>query len=107
MKKIIAVIVFAFAMCITANAQSYTIKGNEIVQLKQEKDKQKTETSITTKMTYKHNGQVCQVKLSKNGRAYAEVTSKNGNTYKKYFGEEVSKALCKEYGVIYTEKKTR
>ena len=86
---------------LSASAQSYTIKGNQIVAVQ----KDKKESSITTDMTYTHNGQVCKVKLSKNGRAYAEVTSKNGNTYKKYFGEDVSRELCKRYGVTY--KKTR
>ena len=105
-KKTIGVILMLFCLSMSANAQSFTIKGNEIVQVKKDKQ-QKADNTITTKMTYNHNGKTCQVKLSKNGRAFAEVESKNGNTYTKYFGEDISKQLCKQYGVTYTEKKTR
>lgn len=104
-KRTIFAVLMLLCFSASVDAQSkYTIKGNEIVRV-EPKQSESTSKSITTKMTHTTpDGKKHQVMLSAKGRAYIERTSKNGNVYKQYFGEDVSRELCKQYGITYVEK---
>lgn len=97
-KLIIAVLLLMGSM--TASYAEVNRSGNtfEVVSAKTS-----AETSIETKYTFKYNGAEYVICLSKNGRAFCNVISKNGKPYKKYLGEEISRTICKELGVEYKE----
>lgn len=86
-------------MCV--NAQSVNREGNNFTQVqvvKKSEDKQ-------TQYTYTIKDKVYPIWITKNGRTYIIRTSKNGNEYKQYLAEEVSRQVCSELGVVYKENK--
>lgn len=94
-------VIAAMLLCgVCANAQSVNREGNNFTQVqtvKQSEDKQ-------TKYTYTIKDKVYPIWITKNGRCYIIRTSKNGNDYKQYLPEEVSRQICIELGVTYVEK---
>ena len=61
---------------------------------------------VATPYKYENSkGEQMPIYLSVNGRAFVIMTSaKTGKQYKKYLGEEVSRAICKEMGKEYKEE---
>lgn len=101
MKRVIFILTFAlFAGVICANAQEVKREGNNFTQvsnLRQSNDTQTVYTYTIKDISY-------PIWITKNGRCYIVRTSKNGNQYKQYLDEEISKQIAKELGVEYVEK---
>ena len=45
--------------------------------------------------------------IGTSGACYVVRVSKNGNEYKQYLGEEISRDICLKMGVAYTPKRSR
>ena len=105
MKKLFFAIAIAMASVFNVSAQSYVREGNTFVQ--QSNTNRSQSTATKTKYTWKDKeGKAYPIYLSKNGRAYVmRVSKKTGNEYKFYLGEDISRQVCKEMGVVYVEKK--
>lgn len=103
MKKIIITLCLLLAMNASV-AQTINRNGNNFV-AESTKTSKSAGQAIGTKYTYTDtDGKTYSIWLSKNGRAYIIRTSKSGKEYKKYLTEEISRTICKEMGVTYTEK---
>ena len=101
MKTFITLIITAFCIFTTVNAQNYTQKGTTFIQNKSI-SKQKS-SAIETKYTWQDSkDNTYPIYLSKNGKAFVKMVSKKtGKEYPKYLDKEISIKLCKEYNVEY------
>lgn len=101
MKRVIFILTFAlFAGVICANAQEVKREGNNFTQVSNIKQANDTQTEYT----YTIKDIVYPIWVTKNGRCYIVRTSKNGNEYKQYLEENISRQICKELGIEYVEK---
>lgn len=101
MKRVILMACLLVGMA-SASAQSYKVSGNVYSKATTERVTAKNDSTM---YKYEVKGIKYTIHLSKNGRAYIIRTSKKGNTYKQYLGEEVSRDICKRMGRTYVEKK--
>lgn len=93
-------VIAAMLLCgICANAQSVNREGNNFIQVQTVKQSSDKETVYT--YTIKDN--TYPIYITKNGRCYIIRVSKNGNEYKQYLPEEVSRQICTEMGITYVE----
>ena len=96
---IVIALILALNSCTTAKAETRR-NGNNFEQIAAKKARPSGE--IETKYTYTDtNGVILPIYLSRNGHAYVKKVSKNGNEYKKYLDEEISRTICKEMGIEY------
>lgn len=101
--KFIIVLIFALFSYVGANAQSYTRSGNTFISSTGERAKS---TAIETTFKVKEGGKEYVVYCSKStGACFIKKISRNGNEYKKYLGEEISREVCKELNVEYKPRK--
>lgn len=61
-------------------------------------------TDTITEYTYVIKDTIYPIWITKNGRCYIIRTSKNGNDYKQYMPESISREICSELGRKYVEK---
>lgn len=103
MKKIlIAVAMLLSLVKLQAADPTFVVNGTSYESVK--KASQKSEP-LATPYTYKSGDKEYPIYLSKNGRAYIwKVSSKTGNEYKYYLGEEISRDICAKMNVEYVEK---
>ena len=105
MKKLFLLIIMLITLSVNSNAQSYTREGNTYTFSTGERSKANNaiETSFKVKDT---DGKEYVVYCSRStGACYIKKISRNGNEYKKYLGEEISKEVCKEINVEYKPRK--
>lgn len=103
MKKFILSLALILGASLTTMSADVTRNGNEFVaQASTSKAGKATETKYTYRDT---DGKSYTIWLSVNGRAYINRTSKAGNEYKKYLGEEISRQICAEMGIEYKDLK--
>lgn len=103
MKKFILFMLLCLSSSI-ASAQTYTREGNTYISSTGERAKS---TAIETTFKVKESdGKEYVVYCSKStGACFIKKISRNGNEYKKYLGEEISKEICKEINVEYKPRK--
>lgn len=104
MKKLMFFAVLSIMMGITAAAQTpakVERKGNTFVSNKQ--TRQKSEP-VATPYSYEESGVKYTIYMGSTGSCFILKTSKKGNEYKKYLGEEISSTICKEMNVEYKPK---
>ena len=65
--------------------------------------KDSTNNTITEYTYEDAKGNVYPIYISKNGRAFIIRTSRNGNEYKQYLVEEISRDLCSKLHIEYKE----
>lgn len=103
MKKFI--IVALIAICAFAHqgfSQNYTKNGNTYTQ----SSSTRTSSEEKTQFTWKDSKKVeYPIYISKNGRCYIKRVSKNGNEYKMYLSEELSRDICKQLKREYINSK--
>ena len=101
MKKVIIAIALLLAgVAVNPINAEQKINGTTIVEVQRAKaDNKKTPFVYENK-----KGEKFPTFITKNGRVYAEVVSRNGNTYRKYMDEATSKAIAKQMGIEYKEK---
>ena len=105
MKKLFICIIMMLCLCVNnSSAQSVVKSGNTF---KSVKSTTKGDT-LVTKFFFEDNkgGKYPIIVMKKSGRCYVwKKSRKTGKLYKMYMKPEVSKAVCKELGIAYTEKK--
>lgn len=94
-----------FCVGLVANSQTYTRSGNTFISSTGERTR--TDNVITTDFKVKESdGKEYVVYCSKStGACYIKKISRNGNEYKKYLGEEISRQICAEIGVEYKSRR--
>jgi hypothetical protein len=103
MRKLIYVIMLLVAMCLSqqVQAQNYERKGKTFEQVKTER----SQPGIKTDFTWKDSkGVDYPIYITANGSCYVLKVSRNGNEYRKYLGEQISREVCAELGIEYTYK---
>ena len=103
MKKIIFAMVMMFC-ALNVNAQVVR-NGNTF---KQTSSRSASKDTLVTKFDYEDSkGTSYKIIINRSsGRCYVwKKSGKTGKLYKQYMKEEVSRAVAKEYGVAYVEKK--
>ena len=100
----LAALFTAVILCCIASTEAFgqEVKrdGNNFTQVQSV-----TKSTVTqTIYTYTIKDTTYPIWITKNGRCYIIRTSRNGNEYKQYLSEEVSKAVCAELGVEYVEE---
>ena len=91
----------------TISAQSYTRSGNTYISSTGERTRANNVIETTFKVK-ESDGKEYVIYCSKStGACFIEKVSRNGNEYKKYLGEEISREICKEINVDYKPKLKR
>ena len=84
------------------NAQSFTRNGNNFEQVSKSASSEATKTKFTWTDT---KGNKYPIFVTKTGRCFVnKLSSKTNKEYKYYLKEDLSRAICKELGIIYQEK---
>lgn len=85
------------------NAQSFVKKGNNFEQVS---TRNVASTATKTKFTWTDTkGNTYPIYVTKTGRCFVnKISSKTNKEYKYYLKEDLSRAICKELGIIYQEK---
>lgn len=101
----LAILFTAVALCCIASAKAF---GQEVIRegknFTQVQTVQKASDTKTV-FTYTIRDTVYPIWITKNGRCYIVRTSKNGNEYRQYLPENVSREIAAELGVTYVETK--
>ncbi len=104
MKRVFALITLLFcvgiAIVCAENNNTYERNGNnftKIVTIQQS-------TDVQTVYTYTIKDTSYPIWITKNGRCYIIRISKNGNEYKQYLEESISREIAKEMNIEYKEK---
>jgi hypothetical protein len=85
-----------------AGAQSFTRSGNTFAAVATTRTKAEPRKTV---YTYKDtDGKTYPIYIGKTGSCFIIRTSKNGNEYRKYLGQEISSQICKEMGIEYKPK---
>ena len=98
MKKLF--ILLLFLLPFACMAQDVVRNGKNYTKVSQSDKKE-----IQTEFTYTVKDVVYPIYVGPTGSCYIKRVSKNGNIYKQYLGEEISREICKEIGVEYKPKK--
>lgn len=87
-----------FSMPTMCNAQSFVKKGNNFENV--------ASTATKTKFTWTDTkGNTYPIYVTKTGRCFVnKISSKTNKEYKYYLKEDLSRAICKELGIMYQEK---
>lgn len=86
----------------TLNAQDVKREGKVYVEQKKSSNAKSEEK---TGFTYKDaKGVSYDIYIGKTGSCYINKVSKNGNKYRKYLGEEISREICQSLGRKYQPK---
>lgn len=102
MKHLFIMLVMMLAFS-TANAQSYTRRGDNFTQVSTKTSGNATKTKFTWTDS---KGKSYPIFVTSTGRCYVnKVSSKTGKEYKYYLKEDIAREVCKELGIIYKEKK--
>lgn len=98
MKKILfALALIICAITISANDVPYVREGTNFTKV--QTLQQSTDTK--TVYTYTIKDTAYPIWITKNGRCYIVRTSKNGNEYKQYLEENISREICNELNIEY------
>ena len=85
----------------TINAQDVKREGKVYVEQKSSGAKSEEKTGFTYKDA---KGVSFDIYIGKTGSCYINKVSKNGNKYRKYLGEEISREICQSLGRKYQPK---
>lgn len=100
--RFILVAALVLGMGVTVQAQDVKREGKVYVEQKKSSEAKAEEK---TGFTYKDSkGVSYDIYIGKTGSCYINKVSKNGNKYRKYLGEEISKEICQSLGRKYTPK---
>ena len=105
MKKLLFAALMMLTLCVNnSSAQNVVKNGNTF---KSVKSTTKGDTLLTKFFFEDSKGNKYPIiVMKKSGRCYVwKKSGKTGKLYKQYMKPEVSKAVCKELGIAYTEKK--
>lgn len=91
--------------CTISNAQSYTREGNTYISSTGERKSTNNSIETTFKVKESDNKEYVVYCSTRTGACYIKKISRNGNEYKKYLGEEISKEVCKELNIEYKSRK--
>lgn len=106
MKKILLILMM-LTLSATISAQSYTRSGNTYISSTGERTRANNVIETTFKVK-ENDGKEYVIYCSKStGACFIKKVSRNGNEYKKYLGEEVSREICKEINIDYKSKPKR
>lgn len=97
MKKLF--ILLLFLLPFACMAQNVVRNGKNYTKVSQRDTKE-----VKTDYTYTVKDVTYPIYIGKTGSCYIKRVSKNGNTYKQYLGEEISREVCKEMGIKYKPK---
>ena len=89
----------------TISAQSYTREGNTYISSTGERTMANNVIETDFKVKESDGREYVIYCSSKTGACFIKKTSRNGNEYKKYLGEEISREICKEINVEYKPRK--
>lgn len=110
LRRLFALLLITLCVALVANAQSnpqYTRDGNTFILSTGER----TRANNTIETTFKikdTDGREYTVYCSKSsGACFIKKTSRNGNEYKKYLGEEISRQICTELNIEYKPRTRR
>lgn len=100
--RFILVATLILGMGVTVSAQD--VKREDKVFIEQKKSSS-AKTEEKTGFIYKDcKGESYDIYIGKTGSCYINKVSKNGNKYRKYLGEEISKEICQSLGRKYAPK---
>jgi len=89
-------------MGVAVSAQDVKREGKVYVeQAKSKAGKAEEKTGFTYKDS---KGVSYDIYIGKTGSCYINKVSKNGNKYRKYLGEEISREICQSLGRKYTPR---
>lgn len=93
-------------LCMTnVNAQTYTREGNTFISSTGERKSNNNAIETSFKVKESDGKQYIVYCSRSTGACFIKKVSRNGNEYKKYLGEDISKQICKEIGVEYKSRK--
>lgn len=105
MKTIFLILTLMLTLSATISAQSYTRSGNTYISSTGKRTRVNNVIETTFKVK-ESDGKEYVIYCSKStGACFIKKISRNGNEYRKYLGEEVSKEICKEINVEYKPRK--
>lgn len=106
MKKLfvmLALVVCAITMSAQTDSLSYTREGTNFTKVQTVQQS----SDVKTIYTYTIKDTAYPIWITKNGRCYIVRISKNGNEYKQYLEESISREICKELNVEYKTSPNR
>lgn len=106
MKKLfvmLALLVCAITMSAQTDSLSYTREGTNFTKVQTVQQS----SDVKTIYTYTIKDTMYPIWITKNGRCYIVRVSKNGNEYKQYLEESISREVCKELNVEYKTNPNR
>lgn len=100
--RFILIATLVLGMGVTVSAQDVKREGKVYVEQSKSKASKAEEK---TGFTYKDSkGVSYDIYIGKTGSCYINKVSKNGNKYRKYLGEEISREICQSLGRKYTPR---
>ena len=88
----------------TISAQSYTRSGNTYISSTGERTRANNVIETTLKVKESDGKEYVIYCSSKTGACFIKKISHNGNEYRKYLGEEISREICREINVEFKPK---
>ena len=103
---IILVFIGMFFLIDTVSGQSRPVTLKDSV-YKAQSTRVKAQPRLTPYKWEDSKGNQYPIYMGPSGACYVVRVSKNGNEYKQYLGEEISRDICLKMGVAYTPKGSR
>lgn len=106
MKKLfvmLALVVCAISLSAQTDSLSYKREGTNFTKVQTIQQS----SDVKTIYTYTIKDTAYPIWITKNGRCYIIRTSRNGNEYKQYLEESISREVCKELNVEYKTSPNR
>ena len=103
---IILVFIGMFFLIDTVSGQSRPVTFKDSV-YKTQSTRVKQQPRLTPYKWEDSKGNQYPIYIGASGACYVVRVSKNGNEYKQYLGEEISRDICLKMGVAYTPKRSR